>query len=238
MPSEKKGVRIKEPERKVSNAVAPIRSTRLSVVNPPKFQRKSVITGDVVKDLMKASKASRDIKRQQQSLPLTSLKPHTPPLILPLTPNPSPQFALFENFFKAKGSRVLLVIHHGGGASEEGKEKKTSPKLLVTSGLDIELRGSLIYFFRTETDKAMLEKMMERDVYFGHIEAEDGDVLTSIQSLLNSLIIPMLQSNTNWGKMEKLDNHKMLQNNFISSLDDFSKLLNSAKANLSETYVN
>ena len=133
---------------------------------------------------------------------------------------------------------MLLVIHHGGGTSEEGKEKKTSPKLLVTSGLDIELRGSLIYFFRTETDKAMLEKMMERDVYFGHVEAEDGDVLTSIQSLLNSLIIPMLQSNTNWGKMEKLDNHKMLQSNFISSLDDFSKLLNSAKANLSETYVN
>ena len=35
---EKKGVRIKELERKISNAVVPtIRSTRLSVVNPPKF---------------------------------------------------------------------------------------------------------------------------------------------------------------------------------------------------------
>ena len=130
---------------------------------------------------------------------------------------------------------MLLVIHHGGGASEEGKEKKTAPKLVVTTGLDIELRGSLIYFFRTETEKDIVEKMMERDVYFGHLEAEDGDVLTSIQSLLNSLIIPMLQRNSSWGKMEKLNNHKVLVNNFISSLDDFSKLLNSAKANLSET---
>ena len=68
-------------------------------------------------------------------------------------------------------------------------------------------------------------------MYFGTVEACDGDILTAIQTVLQSLFIPILEKNKNWGHIS--GNGQI--SNFISNLDEFSKLLESAKANLSET---
>ena len=139
------------------------------------------------------------------------------------------QFTLFENFFKANGSRVLLVFQQLD--DEDPKDKK---KLIITSGSDVPLCGTCIYFLRIDNDKEVLEKNMDNIVYFGTVEAPDGDILSAIRTMLDSLIIPMLQKNSDWGKISQ-NGHNSLVSNFLSGLEDFSKLLDSAKANLSET---
>ncbi|KAL5262750.1 hypothetical protein ACHWQZ_G008223 [Mnemiopsis leidyi] len=202
-------------------------------------QRKSVITGDVVKDLMKATKASRDIKRQQidarhrwffdKIADYCQLAPDVvEDQIL------DSDFTLFDNFFKENGSRVLLVFRMPENA--DGKEKKGSQKLIVTSGEDIRLVGSCIYFFRISNEKELIDKFMDRDVYFGTIEAPDGDLLTAVRTMLDSLVIPSLLKNTDWGKLSNNGSNAIVSN-FITGLEDFSKLLESAKANLSETFI-
>ena len=67
---------------------------------------------------------------------------------------------MFENFFKENGSRVLLVFQMPENA--DGKEKKGSQKLIVTSGEDIRLVGSCIYFFRISNEKELIDKFMDR----------------------------------------------------------------------------
>ena len=44
----------------------------------------------------------------------------------------------------------------------DGKEKKGSQKLIVTSGEDIRLVGSCIYFFRISNEKELIDKFMDR----------------------------------------------------------------------------
>jgi len=46
--------------------------------------------------------------------------------------------------------------------SADGKEKKGAQKLLVTSGEDVKLVGTCIYFFRITNDKEVLDKFMDR----------------------------------------------------------------------------
>jgi hypothetical protein len=58
------------------------------------------------------------------------------------------------------GARVLLVFQLPDNA--DGKEKKGSQKLVVTSGEDIQLVGSCIYFFRINNEKELHEKFMDR----------------------------------------------------------------------------
>lgn len=74
-------------------------------------------------------------------------------------------------------------------------------------------------------------------MHFGTIEANDGDILSAVRTLLNSLVIPTLLKNKDWGKLSTQNGNKALVSNFITGLEDFSKLLESAKANLSETLV-
>ena len=71
-------------------------------------------------------------------------------------------------------------------------------------------------------------------MFFGTIEAPDGDLLTAVRTMLDSLVIPVLLKNENWGKLASNGNNAIVSN-FITGLEDFSKLLESAKANLSET---
>ena len=52
--------------------------------------------------------------------------------------------------------------------------------------------------------------------------------------MLDSLVIPSLLKNTDWGKLSNNGSNAIVSN-FITGLEDFSKLLESAKANLSET---
>ena len=76
--------------------------------------------------------------------------------------------------------------------------------------------------------------LKQQDVFFGTVEAPDGDILTAVRVMLDSLVIPMLQKNTDWGKLSQ-NGHSPLVAIFLCGLEDFSKLLESAKANLSET---
>lgn len=72
-------------------------------------------------------------------------------------------------------------------------------------------------------------------MYFGAVEAADGDILAAVRTMLDNLIVPMLLKNTNWGKLSQNGAKNYTVANFINGLEDFSKLLESAKSNLSET---
>ena len=55
--------------------------------------------------------------------------------------------------------------------------------------------------------------------------------------MLDKLIVPMLLKNGNWGKLSQNGSKSPAVSNFIAGLEDFSKLLESAKSNLSDTLV-
>lgn len=71
------------------------------------------------------------------------------------------QFGYFDSFFRANGSRVLIIFDQIDNT--DTKEKKSSHKLLLTSGDEMPLFGTCIYFVKLNDEKPLDDnKAMDR----------------------------------------------------------------------------
>jgi dynein heavy chain len=102
-------------------------------------------------------------------------------------------------FYEPAGPPKLLFYHQVPeveNADGDFVQVGSAKKLFVTSGELDRLREHAVYFVRTNP-RGVSDKSVEQDVMAGEVR---GSVLDSFRALVTNLYVPILQSQTNWGK--------------------------------------
>uniref|UniRef100_H2ZG63 Uncharacterized protein n=1 Tax=Ciona savignyi TaxID=51511 RepID=H2ZG63_CIOSA len=96
--------------------------------------------------------------------------------------------------------------------------------------------GHCFFFARHSNEKAIKPDNVHKDVYFGYIEVEDGDLLGAVQFYLSRIMLPALKATTNWGKLSgpHLEQHR---GRFLEEVETFIDCLGSARTSVKEQQI-
>ncbi|XP_028289911.1 dynein heavy chain 5, axonemal [Gouania willdenowi] len=144
------------------------------------------------------------------------------------------KFSLID-YFLSNGSRKLMFFYQPDISSSSSVDASSSAlaqrKLFITMGTSEPLRGKCFYFLKT-SNKEVTSANVQQEVYFGMLEASDGDVLLSVVSLLSEVMVPALRTSQTRGGACGPD---VLS--FLSSVDQFISDLSSSRLNLQRKFT-
>jgi len=144
------------------------------------------------------------------------------------------RFDLIEDFFAAKGSRKLLFFYQDAARDNmysptvHGTDKQQK-KLFLTTGAAEGLRGICYYFLRPENEKAVTDKTIANDIFFGTVDCTGGKLLDGMETIFSKVMMPVLKAQESWGP--QLDNTAKI-GDFLEQLEKFIGSLNGAKGNM------
>lgn len=116
----------------------------------------------------------------------------------------------------------------GLGANKSTKSSK--PKVFVTSGRDVALRGMCLIFTRVNPGKPITDGNVTQELSFMTLDAQGGGypgqgLLHGIEMLLSSVFIPALQrTDKGWGELNNKDG-KVIKDDFINTLESFAQVM-------------
>ncbi|XP_055363688.1 dynein axonemal heavy chain 5 [Betta splendens] len=144
------------------------------------------------------------------------------------------KFSVIDEFFAAHGSRKLIFfyqhVNKSLSSSFSSSSAVTQKKLFLTTGTSEPLLGKCLFFLRT-TDKPITTANVQQEVNFGLLDASDGGILSSLETLMAQVMLPALKSQQTWGPAQEDASSPFVQS-FLSSVDQFVTNLNSARANI------
>eukprot|EP00105_Crassostrea_gigas_P037004 XP_019921152.1 PREDICTED: dynein heavy chain 8, axonemal [Crassostrea gigas] len=151
---------------------------------------------------------------------------------------------LFSSFLDKDGVRSLKFYYQESvmpsiddcGRTIPGVAKGTvMMRVLVTSGTGDKLRGSCVYFLRTNTDINITSKNMESEIFFGYLDMnQSSGILSAFESVLASVYLPAMKAYSRWGELEESPQGRKTKKHFIDNFDNFLMYLRSAQANSGE----
>jgi len=135
----------------------------------------------------------------------------------------------FDSFFAADGRKNLLFFYQlAAGVKKTSKDTGAPSKrvFIAVTGSDA-LQDECVYCIRTSS-KAVAPVNVA-DICFGVLKAgaARGSILDGLQTMVSTVVKPILSLNDNWGKMDARDPQK---DSFLESVDKF-------RSSLSEAYV-
>ncbi|CAF1413331.1 unnamed protein product, partial [Adineta ricciae] len=148
------------------------------------------------------------------------------------------KFDCIDDFFLAGGRRVLMFCYQEPKNPEQnqpvyGRMTNAGPKkrvMISTGGESTPLTGSLYYFIRPNSTKAITSASISSDVVFGQLDASNGKMLESIDQLLANIVIPLLNQYEDWGALKNRGNLNV--QDFLDAMGQFTATVNGANDNI------
>ncbi|CAF0752408.1 unnamed protein product [Didymodactylos carnosus] len=146
------------------------------------------------------------------------------------------QFDCIDDFFLTNGRRVLMFYYQEPKNAEPnqptyGRLTATGPKRrVIISSETVQLTGVLYYFVRPNQTTAVTPQNIVNEVVFGQLDATNGKMLESIEQLLGSILIPLLQQYEDWGALKNRSNLSV--QDFLDAMSQFTASVNGASDNL------
>ena len=221
--------------------------TRLSrdTTSVPKFQRKKAVIDNterrqaVVKDTgVDAKKAAKEAKAARMAKfdarhkfilgrvgDLLGLSQEDAEEVMAERDDPR-IFAIFEEYFKPDGAKILLFYGNTKTVKEKDGEKQVPTFTLADPSKD-PLPERVVYCIRITT-RGVTTSNIAAECNFGLLAVpagQRGGFLASVADVISNVMSPVLQANTNWGKMKAGAGQ---QEEFYDSLDSFRMSLNEA----------
>ncbi|XP_047424698.1 dynein axonemal heavy chain 5-like [Mugil cephalus] len=154
------------------------------------------------------------------------------------------KFSLIQDFFAANGSKKLIFFSQNvkqnlsssvnSSFVDSVSSAVTQRKLFLTTGSSEPLLGKCLFFLRT-TDKAITSANIQQEVNFGMLDCSEDNIISSLETLLNHIMLPALRSQQTWGSVQDGASCPHVQS-FLSSLDQFVSNLSSVKVNLERRF--
>ncbi len=93
------------------------------------------------------------------------------------------------------------------------------------------MSGTLLYFLRISTAKAITIQNVANEINFGVMDASNGKLLEAVERMLGSVLLPALNSLDDWGSLKSRNNPQV--DTYVETLDNFVTTINGLKNNIS-----
>uniref|UniRef100_A0A1I8FY30 Dynein heavy chain 5, axonemal n=1 Tax=Macrostomum lignano TaxID=282301 RepID=A0A1I8FY30_9PLAT len=152
-----------------------------------------------------------------------------------------------ELFFAAGGTCKILVHYQEPDLDKEGPDqirigqpgskstRAQKPRIFVSDGSSAPIRGPCAVFMRPDSQQAVTEANISRDVTFFSIDGSDG-ILRGVEQVLSTVLVPQLRElqGSGWGQLE-CQEHAREQ--FLNGLENFVNMLNTAQETINDRVV-
>ncbi|CAF1610032.1 unnamed protein product, partial [Adineta ricciae] len=165
----------------------------------------------------------------------------------------SQNFNLIDEFFEVNGNQYLVffyqepeVQHNETDSHRRGYSpyttrtntaglKPAKPKVLIANLEEQSLRGICLCFLRNSNKTKITGQNIVNEVCFYTFECNTEPLLQALSRSIADIYLPYLQtSDTTWGKLTGSDNNQLVKVDFLSRLNNFVAMLNSAQESINE----
>ena len=130
-----------------------------------------------------------------------------------------------DEFFSASGRKHIMFFLQHEPTPFDGLDEEPNMKLLLTDGLDMQLRGKCMYFIRQSHAVEPDTKTPDLDMFYGEVNA---DILKSFNLTLHSAFLPLLEGGQqDWGKSTDASTKE-----YLSAVTRFDEMVADAVSSL------
>jgi len=138
----------------------------------------------------------------------------------------SPVARRLEEFYSEDGPpRIIFFFQQAPSSFGEQLDEEPELTLILTDGLDMQLRGKCIYFIRRSHSVQPETRTPDLDMSYGEVNA---DILESFHLTLHSAFLPLLEGGLqDWGKSSEASTKE-----YLSAVTRFDEMIADAVSSL------